>query len=273
MTEARQRKPPRPRLGDVFQIQTPRGFFFGQYVQEIDKAGVGGSLVRVKLRLADTRPVDLTKFLDGPEDDLVTFFLLALAVRDGVATDVVERLPIPGRWRTVPMFRLDEADDQAGQMKSVWDSAGYRELPLDPITYSALPELKVVTELALIYDVYERLNWPIPADALNGWYQSLWGTDDTASSEAALDGQTSFVVSVDPIADDLERLMLVDKLRRCVAAAGGSYDGSEVSVGEGCLRFYLTGDSRLMETQVRELMNEHGVDQFTITARPSEQAD
>jgi len=254
--------------------RTPVGCLYGQYVQEIDKAGVGGSLVRVKVRLADSLPVDLAEWLDGPEDDVVTFFLLGLALRDGVATEVVGRTAIPDRWKTVPMFRV--GNDQAGRMKAVWDREGYRDVPLNPAIYSGLPELKLVTELALIYDVYERLGWPIAAEALDRWYEGQWGIQDTklgGSPAPGSDDEASIVVSVDAIADDLERLTLADRLRRSVAVAGGSYQGSEVSVRDGRLRFFLSGDAAVVANHTRELMDELGVDQFTINVEPSGRAE
>ena len=100
-----------PRIGDVVEIATPKGFAYAQFTHHIPRKG---ELVRILPGLYETRPANLAALVQQRER-YVTFSMLRAILRDNEATVVAGRevpemaivgwFPIPVRNRPVPLFR------------------------------------------------------------------------------------------------------------------------------------------------------------------------
>jgi hypothetical protein len=105
---SRKRKP-KPRIGDVFEVETEKGFGYLQYV---NRSPVYGELVRVFPGTYRTRPESFDDLLESTEAFL-SFLPIARAVSDGLITWVNHRDP-PSRFKIFPMMRWGTAPPKGG---------------------------------------------------------------------------------------------------------------------------------------------------------------
>lgn len=89
-----------PRIGDVVELATPKGFAYAQFTPDIP---VDGELLRILPGLYATRPADLAALVQQRER-YVTFSMLRGLIRRDLAT-VVGQFEIPARNRPIPLFR------------------------------------------------------------------------------------------------------------------------------------------------------------------------
>jgi hypothetical protein len=117
-------KPPamrkRPQIGDVIEIETPRGLAYAHYTHEHRDPPRSGSLLRVLPGLFETRPDDFGHLVSLDERFSV-FFPLGAATNRGIVR-IVATEPIPEAKRLFPIFGQLSGD---GHFWWLWD--GKRE--------------------------------------------------------------------------------------------------------------------------------------------------
>ena len=152
----------RPKVGDVIEIETPKGLAYAQYTYKHDRPPRYGALLRVLPGLFQRRPTDFSELVNQPEQ-FVVFFPLGAAVWRGIVT-IVANEEIPGWARRLPFFRVRGGIDQSGRVLNwgLWDGErDYRiEGELTPEQRN-LPILEVITDVILINRIVE--GWS-PAD-------------------------------------------------------------------------------------------------------------
>jgi hypothetical protein len=97
---AAQRK--RPQIGDVIEIETPRGLAYAQYTHEHREPPRFGSLLRVLPGLFATTPSDFTDLV-AQEERFSVFFPLGAALNRGIFR-IVANEPVPEAKRRFPIF-------------------------------------------------------------------------------------------------------------------------------------------------------------------------
>lgn len=99
------------RIGDICEIETPKGLFYVQYTHDGPSMG---QLVRVLPGHFGTRPNDLASLSRQPEMFFV-FYTLNYALREG-HTKVVSHQPVP-EWATAPpLMRWPGLHDPSGKV-------------------------------------------------------------------------------------------------------------------------------------------------------------
>jgi hypothetical protein len=113
----------RPRIGDVIEIPTPKGFAYAQFTHKPPQKY--GALLRVLPGLFPQRPSDFAELvLQRPV--FSTFFPLGAACNRGIVT-VVASEAIPPHATALPIFRNSHVDRTGNQVGPwfLWD--GKRE--------------------------------------------------------------------------------------------------------------------------------------------------
>lgn len=145
-----------PRIGDVIEIATPKGFAYAQLTHHIPGKG---ELVRILPGLYETRPADLAALVQQRER-YVTSSMLRAILRHDLAT-VVGQFAIPARNRPIPLLRAIGGPGRhpvTGKLNCwwLWDeerrwrieglTAAQRDLPLDGIPSHPLLIDRIVSD-------------------------------------------------------------------------------------------------------------------------------
>ncbi len=112
----------RPRIGDVVEIETPRGLAYAQYTH---KHPMWGGLIRVLPGLYSERPADFAGLVEA-EEQFSVFFPLGAAAARGIVK-IVANAPVPARKRAFPLFRDGVQSPTTGRVETWWLWDGERE--------------------------------------------------------------------------------------------------------------------------------------------------
>lgn len=116
-----------PRLGDVIEIPTPKGFAYAQYTHKHVEPPKYGCLIRVFPQLYSERPDSFNEILlENPS--IITFFPLGAACKKGIVKIVSNEL-ISAASRGFPIFRTGVANSN-GQVENWWLWDGVKEWPI-----------------------------------------------------------------------------------------------------------------------------------------------
>jgi hypothetical protein len=126
----------RPRLGDVVEITTPRGFAYAQFTHKHDAPPRYGALIRVLPGLFINRPSEFATLVSGPSS-FMTFFPLGAACHRGIVKVVANEV-VPPHASTFPTFRssVKVGPGKRGGPWYLWD--GTREWRVDSLTDAEL---------------------------------------------------------------------------------------------------------------------------------------
>ena len=106
---------PRPKIGDVVEIETDLGYFYALYTHQHK---MFGALLRVFGRPFATRPGNFESLvLEEPQFE--TFFPLGAAVRRKIVA-VAGTATIPKKLKPFPIFRDGVADRLTGKVSNWW---------------------------------------------------------------------------------------------------------------------------------------------------------
>lgn len=106
-------KKPKLRIGDIFEVKTPKGLVYGQYTHD---GGDMGDLIRLLPGIYSDRPDDFSTLADQQELYSV-FFTLERAVKDR-QVEIVSNQPLPERVERFPVMRKRGAIDRSGRTLS-----------------------------------------------------------------------------------------------------------------------------------------------------------
>src|SRR5690348_2923190 len=93
----------RPQIGDVVEVETPRGLAYAQYTHEHRDPPRMGSLLRVLPGLYEKRPAAFDSLVEQ-EERFWVFFPLGAATRRQLVR-IVGNEPLPVPKRPFPVFR------------------------------------------------------------------------------------------------------------------------------------------------------------------------
>lgn len=126
----RRRKRSRPKIGDVIEIATPKGFAYAQFTHDHPMLG---EVLRILPGLYASRPADLAALVQQRER-YVTYFALRAILRGNEVTlmsgrevpemAIVGPFPVPARNRPFPLFRSPMLPDPVtGEIPfwTLWD--------------------------------------------------------------------------------------------------------------------------------------------------------
>ena len=118
-----------PRIGDVVEIPTLRGFAYAQYTHEHRESPRHGSLLRVLPGLYDRQPEDLASLVEQ-EERFSVFFPLGAALARGIFR-IVGNPDVPARKQPFPVLRSKTPDGRtyywAGRRE--WRETWWRRTP------------------------------------------------------------------------------------------------------------------------------------------------
>ena len=132
----------RPRIGDVIEIPTPKGFAYAQYTHKHDEPPRYGGLLRIFPGVHLSRPENFHSLVAQPPV-FSTFFPIGAACHRGIFA-VVASEPVPGHTRDFPVFRNNHwyRDAQGklhlGKYHFLWD--GKREWRVESLSANQLRE-------------------------------------------------------------------------------------------------------------------------------------
>ncbi len=106
----------RLKIGDVYEIRTPKGFAYMQLTHMHREPPVLGDLVRVMPGFYSERPSDLESIIQN-EERFRTFIPINATIKIGLA-EFVRTIPVPESKRPFPHFRLRA--DILGERASWW---------------------------------------------------------------------------------------------------------------------------------------------------------
>lgn len=151
--------PKRARIGDVVEIDTPKGRAYAQYTH---KHAQWGGLLRILPGIFMETPADLERLV-AEKAAFSTFFPLQQAIKQDIVR-IVGNVPVPLHLRRFPTFRAPMPDAFGGTDRIIgwwlWD--GEREWPVGRLTHEQreLPIREVINDTLLV----ERI--------VSGWRQS-----------------------------------------------------------------------------------------------------
>ena len=116
------------RLGDIFQLRTPKGFAYIQYSYMDDEYG---HLVRILPGVFNTTPSSFSQLSQSKELFFV-FFPLAAAVSKGIVTKVAGET-IPASAQKLPTMRRPGARDVNGRVLNWWIRDSHGEKKIDKL--------------------------------------------------------------------------------------------------------------------------------------------
>lgn len=143
---ARRRRRSGPQIGDVIEIDTPRG---RGYLQLTHRHRQEGDLVRGLPGTYEEQP-PLAELV-ARDELFLTFFPLEAALRRGLVR-VVGNEPVPRRNRSFPKFLTEGAIDASGTVRNWWLWDGRKERFLGeelPPEYADLPTRQIVNDAVL----------------------------------------------------------------------------------------------------------------------------
>lgn len=109
----KQRK--RPRIGDIIEIPTPRGYAYAQYTHKVPSYG---ELLRILPGLYESRPADVAS-LSRMRERFHVFFPLGIATARGIVS-IAGTAEIPEQARAFPTFRMAGGQDRSGRIRNWW---------------------------------------------------------------------------------------------------------------------------------------------------------
>lgn len=122
----------RPKIGDVIEIETPKGLAYAQYIHKHDKPPKYGALMRVLPGLYKSRPSEFAKLVHQPERFFV-FFPLGAAVSRGIV-QIVASEDVPVWAHRFPLMRMAGGRDRSGRVLNWWLWDGEREWKVEKLT-------------------------------------------------------------------------------------------------------------------------------------------
>ena len=149
----------KPRIGDVIEIPTPKGFTYAHYTHKHSEPPTWGAVIRVLPGMFSERPTSFVALVQQ-QPQFITFFPLGAACNRSIVF-VAGSEDIPPHAREFPVFRSSRRDLLSGQRFApwfLWD--GRREWLSDSLTQEqirAYPPMSIINDIALI----ERI--------LSGW--------------------------------------------------------------------------------------------------------
>jgi hypothetical protein len=123
----------RPKIGDVVEIDTGRGFAYAHYTNQ---HSLYGALLRVFAALKAERPADLASVVAG-KPTFQNFFPLAAALSKGIVS-IAGHVPLSEEAKQFPTFRAGVIDPATGRVGLWWLWDGNSEKQVGPLT----PELR-----------------------------------------------------------------------------------------------------------------------------------
>jgi hypothetical protein len=143
----------RPRIGDVVEIETPKGLAYAQYTYNYKAPPVYGALIRVLPDLYDSRPSDFSGLVREKERFSV-FFPLGAACNRGIVK-IVAHEEIPTVSRGIPLMRTSSRyRDKSGKMIEadwwLWDGKEERRIGKLPEKYHDLSLRAIWNDTLLI---------------------------------------------------------------------------------------------------------------------------
>jgi len=149
-----QLKRKRPKLGDVLEIPTTKGFAYLQYV---NRHPVYGALIRVLPGLYVKRPERFSDLVRQPER-FFTFFPVGAAVNQGIVI-IVANESIPGAAQKIPIMRVEGGIDKGGRVLNWWiiDSEGDRKWMVSELSQEQknLPIAGIMNDTLLVQRIVE----------------------------------------------------------------------------------------------------------------------
>ncbi len=109
----------RPKIGDVIEIQTPRGFAYAHYTHEHQRTPKYGALIRVLAGIHAARP-ELFENLVAQAPQFITFFPLGSACARRIVT-IVGHEAIPCASQAFPLFRASMRTPKGYGPWWLWD--------------------------------------------------------------------------------------------------------------------------------------------------------
>jgi hypothetical protein len=109
----------RPRIGDVIEIETPKGLAYALYTHEHREQPRYGSLLRVLPGLHRERPSDFARLVEEDERFSV-FFPLGAALNRRIVR-IVANEEIPKAKRSFPTFRSREVSNGIAGPWWIWE--------------------------------------------------------------------------------------------------------------------------------------------------------
>jgi hypothetical protein len=109
----------RPRLGDVIEVETPKGLAYALYTHEHREPPRYGSLLRVLPGPHNERPTDFARLVEQ-EERFSVFFPLGAALNRRIVR-IVANQEIPKAKRPFPIFRARNVSDGVAGPWWIWD--------------------------------------------------------------------------------------------------------------------------------------------------------
>lgn len=122
-------KKKRPTVGDIIEVQTPKGLAYVQFSHQDSEYGY---LIRVLPGLYKERPDSFSDIVRLKERYCV-FYPLSLAVSRGLVR-IVAREPLPEEARKFPLMRMAGARDRSGRVLNWWLRDGEKSWPVEQLT-------------------------------------------------------------------------------------------------------------------------------------------
>lgn len=122
----KQRK--RPKIGDILEIETPKGFAYMQYTHKHFKYG---TLIRVLPGIFKEHLSDFSRLVNEEERFLVFFPVGAAANREIVS--IVGHEEIPAHLLEFPLMRMAGGATREGKILNWWLFDGVREWRIDAL--------------------------------------------------------------------------------------------------------------------------------------------
>lgn len=143
----------RPQIGDVVEIETPKGLAYAQYTFACKEPSVYGALIRVLPGLYDSRPSNFSELVREKERFFV-FFPLGAACNRGIVK-IVAYEEIPKGSRGIPLMRSSSRyRDKFGKMIEadwwLWDGKEERRIGKLPEKYHDLSLRSIWNDTLLI---------------------------------------------------------------------------------------------------------------------------
>jgi hypothetical protein len=134
----------RIKFGDIFEIATPKGLAYGQYLLRHKEYG---ALVRMFSGFHERRPDELGETIGDVQ--FTIFFPLQAAVNKDIVT-IVGNAPIPPEASTMPIFRSGSVHPATGKVEVWWFWDGEKEWRVGTIT----PEQRKMPIRGVCNDTY-----------------------------------------------------------------------------------------------------------------------
>lgn len=122
-------KKKRASIGDLIEVETPRGLAYVQYSHRSPRSG---ALIRVLPGFFRTRPHSFGEMV-AEKERFYAFFPVDAAVAQNLVT-VVANEEVPKAIQSFPLMRMAGLPDRHGIVRDWWLFDGVREWPVDVLT-------------------------------------------------------------------------------------------------------------------------------------------